>query len=136
MEIACNEKGTFVIQGLIFSLEGKKDLQKLFVELILPEANNIIKKKYGSYILKAAYKTFEPSQLEGLTQSFKEEFVKNICDENAICILKEIALKLSGDTDKLNQLFSLFIGHFNELKSNTCYHYGLQYFIEVSHSII
>lgn len=134
LQISCDPKGTFAIQGVINTLKDKQS-QQTFIELMKKDINKMLKNKEGSYIVKEIFKTFDSSLTEQVTEAFMQDFEANISDKFAICIFKEIAIISSSDQAKMKQLVLKFGGCISEFKTNTFYHFGLQYFLEVGQSL-
>jgi formyltetrahydrofolate synthetase len=102
--------------------------------MLKKDINKILRNKDGSYVVKEMYRLFDKSVLEPLTEAYMAEFDKNISDKFAICIFKEITVLASSDEAKLKDLLKKFFSHFQEMKTSTFYHFGIQYFIEVRNS--
>lgn len=131
IEIICHPKGTFAVQGVIAALK-TFETQQLFVEMIKPNLGWLVKNKDGSYIVKELYRHFDPKLLEKVTTPFLADLGQMLSDKFAICIFKEIVLSYSKEPKELLSLISQFASHFPGLKTNTFYHFGIQYFLEVT----
>lgn len=92
----------------------------------------LVKNKEGSYIIKEIYRNFDLQVLAQATKLFLADIANNLVDKHSVCIFKEIVLLASREPQRLDQLLATFAGHFPQHKTNTFYHFGLQYFLEVN----
>lgn len=132
IEIICHPKGTFAVQGIITALKEKEN-QKIFLDMILEDLNQLVKNKEGSYIVKEIYRNFNKDLLEEVAKVFMKDLGNNITDKFAICIFKEVTYIMASSPNQLDQLLITFSSHYQAFKTNTFYHFGLQYFLEVKY---
>lgn len=91
----------------------------------------LFRNKDGSYLVKKILAHFDKTVLAGLISKFKQELQENLTNKYAICIFKEIVNLEAGDAESYKRLVGEFLLLFPALKLDTCYHFGLQYLVEV-----
>lgn len=104
----------------------------MMIQLLKPQLNYLVKDRYASYTIKELYRHFDRENLDELNAVFLVELDKNVKDKYAICIFKEMIHNTAGNKQKLFELLTQFLKLYKELKLDTFYHFGLQYFLEVS----
>lgn len=129
--ISCHPKGTFALQGIVSVLKDHSDKQCKFLEAFKSYEAKLFRNKDGSYLMKKIFSSFSKAALEGLTTKFKQELQENLTNKYSICIFKEIVNLEAGDEEAFKGLINDFLQLFPILKLDTCYHFGLQYLIEV-----
>ena len=97
----------------------------------MEDLNLLVKNKEGSYIVKEIYRNFDKDLLGEVTKVFMKDLSNNIVDKYAICIFKEVVNITSSSPNQLDQLLTTFSNYYQAFKTNTFYHFGLQYFLEV-----
>ncbi len=129
--IACHPKGTFALQGIIAVLKDFPERQAQLLTGLKGSEGKLFRNKDGSDLIKKIFVMFDKSLLVDLTAKFLQELRENVTNKYSICIFKEIINIEADHPDKFNRLISDFLHLFPVLKLDTCYHFGLQYLIDV-----
>ena len=103
----------------------------MMIQMLKPQLNYLVKDRYASYTIKELYRHFDPENLDEINGVFLTELDKNVKDKYAICIFKEMIHNTAGNKQKLFELLAQYLKLDKELKLDTFYHFGLQYFLEV-----
>lgn len=107
----------------------------MLIDMLKPQLNYLVKDRYASYTIKELYRHFNHEILDEVSASFLADLEKNVKDKYAICIFKEMTHNALGNQKKLFDLLSQFLKLYKDLKLDTFYHFGLQYFLEVRLSL-